>query len=295
MKAAYAADGGINFCVSGVTILLRAEILRDPAFQHAFTNDMWRGHRQNTGDDTFITRWILFGHLFQTSQRQGDGKRQQWKLGMQLTEAAEVGTSIMPDANFVGQLKRWYRSGLRHRLMCLFYEPGLRAMLQTCPFMARKMVEGMLNPLLIWIRIYCLFLTIFSWKWMWFGSVATQQPSSLPGTCKNLCYSLVKSLKLNSAANESIRFFVLAFNVRNYIHGFADFFEQHPYASKHWLAAIIVDRIYLISDWYCWITLSTEGWLTRITADDDAGRGVNGGVDGGNGGDDCDDKKQPET
>ncbi|KAH0842610.1 hypothetical protein FOPE_07652 [Fonsecaea pedrosoi] len=90
MKSAYAADGGINFCVSDVTALLRSEIARDPAFQSAFAND-------NSGDDSFITRWILFQHLFKPQRRDGEEEPVQRKLGMQLTEGAEVGTSIMPD------------------------------------------------------------------------------------------------------------------------------------------------------------------------------------------------------
>lgn len=43
MAGAFAADGGTNFTVSGLTMLLRGEILRDSAFQHAFTNDFWMG------------------------------------------------------------------------------------------------------------------------------------------------------------------------------------------------------------------------------------------------------------
>lgn len=192
MQAAYASDGGINFCVSGVTMLLRGEILRDPEFQAAFTNDFWMGRRQNSGDDSFITRWILFHHHVSNqisihdhscqikkdihppqdqliSKDRNDSDEQivpaQWKLGMQLTSEAEVGTSIMPDSRFAGQLKRWYRSGLRHRLMCLFFEPGIRGMWCTCPYMTRKMVEGMLSPILLLGRLYALYATFRVWPW----------------------------------------------------------------------------------------------------------------------------------
>jgi len=159
VKAAHSADGGVNFCVSSATMILRAEILRDPKFQYAFTHDFWMGQRQNTGDDNFITRWVLFGHLFENFHLEGNERRRRWKVGMQLTQEAQVGTSIMADSRFTGQIKRWSRSGLRHRLMCLLYEPGIRGMWQTCPFMTRKMVEGMLNPILVWIRLYSWFKT----------------------------------------------------------------------------------------------------------------------------------------
>ncbi|EXJ59352.1 uncharacterized protein A1O5_12233 [Cladophialophora psammophila CBS 110553] len=233
MKCAYEADGGINFCVSGVTALLRSEIARDPALQSAFGNDMWMGQRQNSGDDSFITRWVLFQHLFRPPGPSDDQKKpRQWKLGMQLTKEAEVGTSIMLDSRFAGQMKRWYRSGLRHRLMCLLYEPGLRGMYRTCPHMTRKMVEGMLNPVLLWVRLYCFWRTFHICPW--FAS------------------------------------FVLGIKLYGYINGLVEFANEYPFATRYLWAAVLVDRLYLISDWYCWITLGTEAWMTRQRVDDNA-------------------------
>ncbi|KAK7943898.1 glycosyl transferase family 2 [Apiospora aurea] len=70
MRAAYAADGGVNFCVSGVTMLARAAMLRDdPLFRFEFVNEHWAGRRQNSGDDTFVTRWCLFHHLLDHEAR----------------------------------------------------------------------------------------------------------------------------------------------------------------------------------------------------------------------------------
>ncbi|EXJ95247.1 hypothetical protein A1O1_00367 [Capronia coronata CBS 617.96] len=265
MKSAYAADGGINFCVSGVTMLLRGEILRDPEFQHAFTNDFWMGHRQNSGDDSFITRWVLFRHQMKDDDNNNiisqshpwlqrkpqqinntdnlnhinvennvhgnpqHSTRTQWRLGMQLTSEAEVGTSIMPDARFAGQLKRWYRSGLRHRLMCLFFEPGIRAMWRTCPYMTRKMVEGMLTPVLLPLRLYALYATF----------------DVFPG----------------------LALFILTWKICSYIHGLFTFSLEYPYTGKYWWAAVLVDHLYLVSDWYCWATLGTEAWMTRRDVD----------------------------
>ncbi|KAL2440861.1 hypothetical protein ABEF95_007654 [Exophiala dermatitidis] len=266
MKSAYATDGGINFCVSGVTMLLRGEILRDPEFQYALTHDFWMGKKQNSGDDTFITRWVLFqhhrhghrqnehhhhnrevrdqfgktlsGHLNSpspsTSTSPDSGAvsvRRQWKLGMQLTPSSEVSTSIMPDARFAGQLKRWYRSGLRHRLQCLFFEPGFVAMFKTCPYMTRKMVEAMLNPVLLMpLRLFAVYETCLVWPWL--------------------------------------GLLVLIWKFSWYTLGLINFVNMdHPYTKKYWWAAVLVDHLYLVSDWYCWMTLGTEAWMTRRKVD----------------------------
>ncbi|EHY57955.1 hypothetical protein ABEF92_002106 [Exophiala dermatitidis] len=280
MKSAYATDGGINFCVSGVTMLVRGEILRDHEFQDAFIHDLWMGKKQNSGDDTFVTRWVLFQHHRQNhrhrnneleqvqlngeiTQCQHQGQlgdqsaipknningldssstgisspvstaisgRKQWKLGMQLTPESEVGTSIMPDSRFAGQLKRWYRSGLRHRLMCLFYEPGAVAMFHTCPYMTRKMVEGMLNPILLPLRMYALYETCRVWP--------------------------------------LLGFLVLIWKFTWYTHSLVNFVNEYPWASRYWWAAVLVDHLYLVSDWYCWMTLGTEAWMTRRKVDQD--------------------------
>ncbi|KAL0085897.1 glycosyltransferase family 2 protein [Phycomyces blakesleeanus] len=52
-------DGGVC-CLSGRTAAYRTLILKDPAFQHCFTNDLWLGkYPLNSGDDKFLTRWMV--------------------------------------------------------------------------------------------------------------------------------------------------------------------------------------------------------------------------------------------
>lgn len=224
MKGAFAADGGTNFTVSGLTMLLRGEILRDPEFQHAFTHDFWMGQRQNTGDDGFITRWVLYQHSLAPSERSTEPRRQ-WKLGMQLVPEAEISTSVMTDSRYASQMKRWWRSGLRLRLTCLLYDPGFLHMYRTTPYMARKMAEGLISPILTILRIV-----------LWWKTLLTYPLLAL----------LILLLDLDSWATD--------------LEGFA---KEYPWClSKIW-AAIIVDRLYLISDWYCWLTLGTETWMTR--------------------------------
>ncbi|KAI0150051.1 glycosyltransferase family 2 protein [Hypoxylon sp. NC0597] len=226
MAAFFAADRSTNFTVSGLTMLLRAELVKDPYFQFLFTDDLWNGIRQNTGDDGFITRYILFQH--QLPHRKGYSRvpNKQWRLGIQLTPEAEVQTSLMTDNRFAAQCRRWYRSGLRLRLTCLRYEPGYWKMRQTAPYMARKMLGGMINPLLTAIRLY-----LWCFIWQTFPLVAA---------------------------------FWLLYVLYNWYLSLRGFSKQYPFCGSKIWAAMIADNLYLVSDIYSYLTLSVESWSNRL-------------------------------
>lgn len=230
MAGAFAADGGTNFTVSGLTMLLYGEILRDSAFQHAFTNDLWMGQRQNSSDDAFITRWVLYHHLVPRTYGSLGPTPKKWRLGIQLVPEAEISTSLMRDSRFAGQMKRWWRSGLRHRLTCLFNDPGFLRMYRTTPYMARKVGEGLINPILTIIRCIMWWKTLFAFPF--------------------------------------IAIMILLLDLYLWGSDLAAFIEKYPWCRAKVWAAIIADRLYLISDWYCWITLSQESWLTRPSVKD---------------------------
>ncbi|KAK8054317.1 glycosyltransferase family 2 [Apiospora saccharicola] len=258
MKAAYAADGGINFCVSGVTMLARAAMLRDdPLFRFAFVNERWLGTRQNSGDDTFITRWCLFHHLFDHAARRremvaqlrkdaaaaprvtehGENEHEaqlqelmkvteldtkRWRLGVQMTEEVTVPTYLKAGPEFVGQMKRWTRSCLRLILTCLLFEPGIIKMYKTAPYMMRKMVERMFSAPLRWLFIACCVL-------------------------------------------------ILLYETYNWADNLFGFVGRFPYAAPYWWAAAVVEKVQPVSDFYCWLTLGTEAWETRNTDGDQEG------------------------
>ncbi|OTA97094.1 glycosyltransferase family 2 protein [Hypoxylon sp. CO27-5] len=225
MAAFFASDRSTNFTVSGLTMLLRAEIVKDPYFQCLFTEDLWNGIRQNTGDDGFITRYILFQHLLPDRKLSRVAKKQ-WRLGIQLTPQAEVQTTLMADNRFAAQCKRWYRSGLRLRLTCLGYEPGYWLMRYTAPYMARKMMGGMINPLLTAIRLY-------------------------------LWYSLWQTFPLIAA----LWLLYVLYNWYSSLRGFA---RQYPFCGSKIWAAMVADHLYLVSDVYSYLTLSVESWSNRV-------------------------------
>ncbi|KAI0169359.1 glycosyltransferase family 2 protein [Hypoxylon sp. FL1284] len=230
-KAFFVADGSTNFTVSGLTMLLRAEIVRDPYFQFLFMHDMFRGIRQNTGDDGFITRFVLFSHLLPNSRYRGVPEGKVWKLGMQVDPRATVQTSLLASSEFVDQSKRWFRSGLRLRLTCLFMEPGYRRFRQAAPYMAQKMMGGMLTPLLAYYRLY-----LWCVVWLFFPKVA-------------LC--------------------LLLYVLYNYYQSLRAFHREFPYVGKKIYGAILADHVYFITDIYSWLTLTIESWSNRSSPEVD--------------------------
>ncbi|KAJ2966263.1 hypothetical protein NUW58_g10704 [Xylaria curta] len=135
----------------------------------------------------------------------------------------------MTDGRFVEQMKRWMRTGLRFRLTCVFSDPGLRVFWRTTPYMCRKMVEGLYNPILTLI---------------WF-------------------YSFFKVLRTNPLVAMAIALYYLYGHVK----GLLAFAREFPYCRRKLWAAFLVDKVSLISDWYCWCTLFTENWASRAGID----------------------------
>ncbi|KAI0871930.1 hypothetical protein GGS24DRAFT_509333 [Hypoxylon argillaceum] len=224
IKAFYAADNSTNFTISGATMLLRAVIAADPDFQNELTLETFRRVVQITGDDSFITRWVLFQHL-----RNDRRHLKKWRLGVQITPEAYVSTALTTDIRFVCQMKRWLRTGLRMRLTLLFSEPGIIAFVRTAPYMALKMVEGLLNPFLNVLWYLSFFMTV------------NQRP------------------------------FLALLLALYYLYGFASgllaFAEEFPYCGRKIWAAVVADKVCLVSDFYCWATLFVENWASRPGVD----------------------------
>lgn len=108
----YAADGG-SVGIAGRTMLVRAAILKDASFVHSMCHELFAGNKLNTGDDCFITRWIL---------------QKGWKFHIQNAPEAEVFTLVPDDSKLFWQLIRWKRSTSQQCLMVLFDQPGFRTL-----------------------------------------------------------------------------------------------------------------------------------------------------------------------
>ncbi|KAK2035099.1 family 2 glycosyl transferase [Colletotrichum zoysiae] len=205
----WTADGGC-FCMVGRTMVFRAEVAADPRFLRAITTDTWRGKLMNTGDDSFITRWL---------QTEG------WGIAVQNAPEAEITTVVFDDANFLRQLVRWQRSAIQSFLTTAFYEPGLGKIAKKHPYMARKLVERLLRPLLAWIHIF----------------------------------AFIEGFRNNSA----MAYFAFFWYVWGWISAYGGFVRRFPFAARHVWACFLLDNAHPVLDLYAWITLSTEAWGTR--------------------------------
>ncbi|KAI8644336.1 nucleotide-diphospho-sugar transferase [Parasitella parasitica] len=122
-------DGGIC-CLSGRTAAYRTLILKDPAFQYCFTNDLWLGkYPLNSGDDKFLTRWMV---------------SHGWNTYAQICKEAELYSTFKNNWRFVKQVLRWTRNTWRSDFRSLFTE---RYIWRRHPFVAFTMVDKIFNPL----------------------------------------------------------------------------------------------------------------------------------------------------
>jgi cellulose synthase/poly-beta-1,6-N-acetylglucosamine synthase-like glycosyltransferase len=99
-------DGGV-FCHHGSTAAYRASILQDAKFVDAFTNDRWRGHLLNSGDDQFLCRWLV---------------NNDWKVALCSAETCLVQTRSRASWRHMLQLLRWSRNDFRSSLAGLIWE-----------------------------------------------------------------------------------------------------------------------------------------------------------------------------
>jgi cellulose synthase/poly-beta-1,6-N-acetylglucosamine synthase-like glycosyltransferase len=88
--------------LSGRTVAYRTSIIKNDEFFHAFLNDFWRGrHLIRTGDDSFITSWII---------------RHGWDTAFLNQPNSAIFTTVNDDLTYLKQVLRWSRDTARHYL-----------------------------------------------------------------------------------------------------------------------------------------------------------------------------------
>ncbi|KAL1925606.1 uncharacterized protein VTP21DRAFT_489 [Calcarisporiella thermophila] len=122
-------DGGVC-CLSGRTAAYRTLILKDPAFQYNFTNDLWLGkYPLNSGDDKFLTRWMV---------------SHGWNTYIQACPEAELASTFKNNWRFIKQILRWTRNTWRSDFRSIFTE---RYIWTRHPYVAFTMVDKFFNPI----------------------------------------------------------------------------------------------------------------------------------------------------
>jgi cellulose synthase/poly-beta-1,6-N-acetylglucosamine synthase-like glycosyltransferase len=122
-------DGGVC-CLSGRTAAYRTLILKDPAFQYGFQNDLWLGrYPLNSGDDKFLTRWMV---------------THGWNTFIQVCPEAELFSTFKNNWRFIKQVLRWTRNTWRSDFRSLFME---RTIWRRYPYVAFTMVDKFFNPI----------------------------------------------------------------------------------------------------------------------------------------------------
>ncbi|OZJ05057.1 hypothetical protein BZG36_02097 [Bifiguratus adelaidae] len=136
-------DGGVC-CISGRTAAYRTLILKDPAFQYGFTNDLWLNkYPLNSGDDKFLTRWMV---------------SHGWNTYIQVAPEAELFSTFKNNWRFLKQVLRWTRNTWRSDFRSLFTE---RYIWFRHPYVAFTMLDKFFNPLTLLAgpALVCVILT----------------------------------------------------------------------------------------------------------------------------------------
>ncbi|KAF7588406.1 hypothetical protein BBP40_005735 [Aspergillus hancockii] len=106
-EAASIQIDGSTTCLSGRTVAYRSVILQDEAFLTSFTNEYWLGrYHLNSGDDAFLTRWLL---------------NTGWNTHIQTALDALITTTVAPSSIYLKQNARWGRNAYRSRTKRLLF------------------------------------------------------------------------------------------------------------------------------------------------------------------------------
>lgn len=128
LMATTAVDRGCS-CISGRTMCFRTEAISEEAFHHAFMHEMLWGIHLLSGDDKFLTRYII---------NKGYKTYHQLQAGCVLTTTFESRPQ-----NHMSQLIRWSRNTWRSDITALFKEGQIWF---NSPFTAFLLFDKLLTP-----------------------------------------------------------------------------------------------------------------------------------------------------
>lgn len=135
LLATSVADRGAS-CISGRTACYVTDFLQEDSFYEEFLNEKFLGLRVVSGDDKFLTRYVM---------------KKGGKIWHQAGSKCVLSTSFERGPKFFKQLLRWSRNTWRSDITCLFIE---RKVWVNNPFTAVVMFDKMITPFFL---IYGLF------------------------------------------------------------------------------------------------------------------------------------------
>jgi cellulose synthase/poly-beta-1,6-N-acetylglucosamine synthase-like glycosyltransferase len=143
----YAAEGTV-VCLTGRTMVVKAEAVQTEEFHFALTHQTWKGKIINTGDDGFVTHWLL---------------NHGWKLAFQNAPEAEIFTLTESGSRFAKQLVRWRRAGFRDAIIMLCLEPGFYRSFRRNPGYALNRTLFILKPLTTTLHLIAWSRCVYEW------------------------------------------------------------------------------------------------------------------------------------
>ncbi|EED16520.1 conserved hypothetical protein [Talaromyces stipitatus ATCC 10500] len=215
--------------LSGRTVAYRTEILQDEAFKHEFVNDYWKGkYLLRTGDDSFITSWIV---------------NRGWNTAFMNQPDAVIITTVNDDITYLNQVTRWSRDTARH------YLRDLVAALRTRNYYlyVRSVLNWVCNYTTDFLVLWELgFLIVVSGLEWWNITNTTQ-------------------LGMTSMGQLCAQHFVISSSFTIFEH--APFFMEWSHL-KHMPGTIGYMYIHAFIVGYAWCTLHKTVWGSRSGVDD---------------------------
>jgi glycosyltransferase involved in cell wall biosynthesis len=127
LRATTTVDRGCS-CISGRTGCYLTSLIKNEDFFYEFMNEKFFGMQTLSGDDKFVTRWVV-NHGYKTYH--------------QLYNSCKLTTTFETGGKLMRQLIRWSRNTWRSDIKNLFLE---RMIWKYCPFTAVVILDKFITP-----------------------------------------------------------------------------------------------------------------------------------------------------
>lgn len=206
LRATTTVDKGCS-CISGRTGCYLTSLINNPDFMHEFLNEKFFGMQTLSGDDKFLTRWVV-NHGFKTYH--------------QLYNSTKLTTTFENGSKLMQQLVRWSRNTWRSDFKNLFIE---RKIWSNCPFTAIVMLDKFYTPFfLLFGPVYV--ITLFFINGMNYKVLVAYIAWLIVSRAIRLCYHFVE--------HPGHIFYLPAFVLFQYIQGVIRIYALFTLYNRSW-------------------------------------------------------------